>query len=61
MRIINEMTISGRIRSLRMALRRADHPRVDEYDATYLRYVTSCFDTLEEAVDGLMKLDGSPS
>ena len=59
MRVINEMTISGRIRSLRMALRKADHPRVDEFDATYLRYVTSCFDTIEEAVDGMLKLEGS--
>lgn len=55
---IEDMTISGRIRSLRMALRKAGHPKVDEYDAMYLRYITSTCETIEEAVDALFDLEG---
>lgn len=54
---INEMTTAGRIRSLRMALRKADHPKVDEYSGTYLLYVTSKSDTIEEAVTVLFEID----
>ena len=56
-----EMTVSGRIRSLRMALRKANHPKVDEYDATYLRYVAEHYETIEEAVTGLFKIEGFQS
>ena len=54
----SEMTVPGKIRSLRMALRKANHPKVDTYDATYLRYVAEYYDTIEEAVAGLLKIDG---
>ena len=54
-RLVKEMTISGRIRSLRMAPRKANHPKVDEYDATYLRYVAETCGTIELAVECLSK------
>ena len=56
-RLTREMTVSGKIRSLRMALRKAKHPHVDDYSATYLRYVAEHYDTIEEAVGGLFKID----
>ncbi len=57
-KLTSEMTVSGKIRSLRMALRKVDHPMTDEYDATYLRYVAEFYETIEEAVECLVKLDG---
>ena len=55
----SEMSVSGKIRSLRMALRKVDHPKTDEYDATYLRYVAEFYDTIDQAVARLVELDGS--
>lgn len=52
---VSDMTVSGRIRSLRMALRKANHPKVDEFDATYLRYVAETCGTIEEAVKQLFQ------
>jgi len=54
----DDMTISGRIRSLRMALRKAEHPNVDLYDATYLRYVAETMGDIDSAVKELFKIDG---
>ena len=59
MKQVNEMTIPGRIRSLRMALRKAGSTKVDEYDATYLRYTAEFYGTIEDAVVGVMKINES--
>ena len=57
MRNVFQMTIAGRIRSLRIALRKAGHPKVDEYDTTYLHYAAEECGTIEKAVDALFRVE----
>ena len=54
-RRVLDMTIPGRIRSFRMALRKAGYPAIDKVDATFLRYRVESYETIEEGVADMME------